>query len=162
MATSQEVKSHPKVEECFKEAKNKLNSASHLLTITYPLVQDQKMFSRVLELLSESLVAGVNAALFYAHYSESLPLLKKFDLDYPNFVKKKEEYGLSMEEIKAIGEIMFIAKKLKEASMEFPRQDSLVILSETLETEQIDEKRLRSFLSITNRVLSKIRAKIEV
>jgi len=77
-------------------------------------------------------------------------------------VKKKEEYGLSMEEIKAIGEIMFIAKKLKEASMEFPRQDSLVILSETLETEQIDEKRLRSFLSITNRVLSKIRAKIEV
>lgn len=156
MAKSQEVKSHPKVDECFKEAKRKLNSASHLLTITYPLVRDQKMFSRILELLSESLEAGISAALLHAHHTESLPLLKKFELDYPHFVKKKEEYGLGLVEIKAIGEVMFMAKKLKEASMEFPRQDSLVILSERLETEKIDEKRLRSFLSITSGVLSKI------
>ncbi len=152
--------SNPKVDEYFKDAKHKLNSASHLLTITYPLVQDQRMFSRILELLAESLEAGVNAALHHLHYTESLPLLKKFELDYPHFVKKKEEYGLSMEEIKAIGEIMFMAKKLKEAAMEFPRQDSLVILSEKLETEKIDEKRLRSFLSITKGVLSKIGCRI--
>jgi len=149
-----------KVDESFKEAKYKLNSASHLLTITYPLIKDQKMFSRILELLAQALEAGITAALLHAHYAESIPLLKKFELDYPHFVKKKEEYGLSAEELKRIGEVMFLAKKLKEASMEFPRQESLIILSERLETEQIDERRLRFFLSIVNGVLSKIEKKI--
>ena len=152
---------NPRVEAMLKTAQEKLSSAAHLITVTYPLIKDKKMFSRALVLLAESIESGINASLLHAHYTEGLQITKKSDLDYQIWKQNRKKYDISSEELKAIDEIKFIGKRLKNSAMEFTRQDSLVILEESLEHSQINERRLREFLSIVRGVLLKIKSKHE-
>lgn len=133
----------------FSESVRSLKLASHMLHVTFPLVNDPRMFIGILENLDKSLKASLDSFLLYErrykrinpypdHFSSKLEIFRRvinirydFDVSLPRFI-------LDMDTL---------VKNRKKAPVEFTRNGELVICDSNYKTRVLKVEELKEYVS---------------
>ena len=135
--------------EKFQEAKLRavryLQTADHMVSVTYKLVKDAKLLLAVLENLNNSLQHTMDSILYYDRLFKRIPLFQDtFESKYNMFrLKSARLHKLDSEYITMIAEIKELLDEHKKSPVEFVRNDKLVICNSSynMKTLSIDELR---------------------
>ena len=134
--------------EMVKRANKLYDTADHLAYITYPLVKDTKLIITIIENLYASLVAGMDALLYYDRlYKRINPYSENFHSKFEIFkTKTAPRYGIDRQKILLILDLREIIKKRQESPMEFIRKESYVIASHDYQLKMISIEKTKQYL----------------
>ena len=129
-------------------ALKKIRVADHMLTMTYPIVQDPKILMAVLENIFQSMESSISSILYYERkYKRIPPFQDTFESKFNMFrMRCVERYSIPKEYLTLISEIKEIILKHKESPIEFRRKDKFVICSENYDIKTISIKDIKDFL----------------
>ena len=140
------------------KAKNKLQIASHLAYVTYPLVQEKKLLLKIVSETKEGITEMINAVLKYEYFYQRINLSKNTHDNFQLFKNNVSKwYGITAEEISAINEIFDLMREHKSSAMEFARRDKVVIMSEDMKQKIITLEKVKQFLNLATNIISKIK-----
>ncbi len=144
-------------------AKKKLQLADHILTMTYPLVNDAKLLLAVVENIFLALTNSMASVLYYERLFKRVPpfhdnFSSKFSL-FKEYAEKKE---INKEYLRLIQDMKNIILKHKKSPVEFVRKDQLIICNgdyriNTVSVNELKEcmTKARSFLQINEGIVGK-------
>jgi len=153
-----------KFQEMRDTAQKKLKLADHVLTMTYPLVQDTKLLLVVVENLFLSLTNAMGSVLYYERLFKRVPsFTDNFESKFQVFTERcANRYKLNPSYLKLIREIKDIVVEHKKSSIEFVRKDRYIICSDDYRMKAITIDQIKryiqeakSFISETSNIVSK-------
>ncbi len=145
-----------KIFENLEKSEKTIQTASHLLYVTYPLVRDKKLLLKILTEIKNGLANCMNAVLQYEYLYGRVRLSSDSKTNFKRFLEKCcPRYKISETEIKKIIKLFEIIEKHKASPMEFAKEDKIVILSETMESETITLEKVKEFLDSAKNILQK-------
>ena len=149
--------------ENLNEAERKLQIASHITCVTFPLIKDKRLFLKILMEINDSIVKCVNAVLQYEYLYNRISLSQNAEENLNTFKTKcASNYSLTQQEINAVDEIIGLAEKHKKSPFEFARSDKMIILSENSKPEAVTLEKIKEFLFLTKTILKKTQGKIKL
>jgi hypothetical protein len=149
-----------KILENLNEAKKNIQTIDHMIYMTFPIVRENKFLLNILSKNSKVLKKLINSLLHYEYVYKRIKLYNNPEKNFQTFENKvSKRYNFTVEEIKEIKEILQLAKKHKESSVEFPRKNKVVILSENMEKQIIDLDMIKKQINLLKRVFKKIEKK---
>jgi len=133
-------------------------TADHLIYVTLPVVNDNKLIVTSLENINLALQNGMNAVLEYERlYKRIMPLADNFNSRYEVFRKAViGKYGFINEEALLILELKKFIEERKEAPMEFMRSNKYVICSDNYKMKTVSISEIKKYLSSTKNFLFKV------
>ena len=153
-----------KFQESKEAAKKRLQIADHMLTMTYPFVQDPKLLITVIENLFLALSNAMSSVLHYERLFKRIPpfqdtFASKFTLFKSKCVPK---YNIDPEYIQLLQDLKEIIIEHRKSPVEFSKKDRFVICSEdyklkTVSLAELKEytKKTKLFIQQTNNIVSK-------
>lgn len=143
------------------EAQKITRAIDHLLYVTYPLIKDKKILLKILEEAKKAIAYCINATLQYEYIYKRIELYKDPKTNIRIFIDKcSKTYGITREEIKNILELFELVERHKQSSMEFIRNDKIIILSENMRQNYITLEKTKEFLTLTKNILQKTKIAI--
>lgn len=139
--------------------KKHINLADHILTQTYPLVEDTKILINVIYNIHKAIFMTISMALEHERNFKKIPPYHKNQESMINsftFIQKK----LKNNYIPFIESINEIIKKHKESPIEFTRKDKFVICSEDYKIRTISVKEMKKYISMSKIFLNEIEERI--
>ncbi|MBL7054443.1 hypothetical protein ISS05_01655 [Candidatus Woesearchaeota archaeon] len=137
-----------KFQELREIAKKKLQLADHILTMTYPIVNDGRLLLAVMENIFLALTNAMGSVLYYERLFKRVPpfhdnFSSKFNLfkEYAEKKKVNEEY------LKLIQNTKSIIVKHKTSPVEFARKDQFVICNGSYKTHTISVNELKDYIA---------------
>ncbi len=128
----------------------RIKVADHILTMTYPLVQDPKLLKVVMKNMFLALQNAILMLLYYERlYKRIPPFPENFDSLMPYLKKVLTKYNISTGYIGFINEIREIMQKQKESQVEFIRKDKFVFASHDYELSVMTNKELKDYIAKT-------------
>lgn len=145
------------------KALKKIQIADHMLTQTYPLVNDPKLLLSVLENVFLSLTNGMAALLYYDHKYGDLPDFQDtFESKYNLFkLRLVDKYNLDRSYVTFIGSIKDIIVNHKKSPVEFARKGAFIICGDNYSTKTISTGDMRKYISTTKIFVEEINTIIE-
>lgn len=152
-----------KFQELREVAKKKLQLADHILTMTYPIVNDSKLLLAVVENLFLALTNAIGSVLYYERLFKRIPPFQdnfssKFNL-FREYAEKKKLNGGYLRMIQNLKDIIL---KHKKSPVEFARKEQFVICNGNYRTRIISVNELKdyiakakSFLRCTEEIIGK-------
>jgi hypothetical protein len=132
--------------DCMAEARKALQSGERMVDL-HRSMKDSKLLLRALEMTHKALVLAISAVLKYEHVLKRLSLSKDSEKNLDAFFEKcSEKYGLNDEGQKVMREVFFLAKKHREAGVEFSNNGRAVILDDSLGTLELGYEKLREMI----------------
>ncbi len=153
-----------KFQELREVAQKKLKIADHMLTMTYPFVQDPKLLVAVVQNLFLALSNAMGSVLYYERVFKRIPAFQEtFTSKLAMFQEKCiEKYNVSKEYITLMQNLRDIILAHRESPVEFSKKDKFVICSDdyqmkTITLPDIKEyvKKTKLFIQKTNSIISK-------
>jgi len=153
-----------KFQELREVAQKKLKIADHMLTMTYPFVQDPKLLVAVVENL---FLAQTNAMGSVLHYERLFKRIPGFQDTFTSKLAVFQEkcvprFNIDKEYIQLMQELKDTIVAHRESPVEFSKKDKFVICSEdyrmkTISLNDIKEyvKKTKLFIRKTNSIISK-------
>lgn len=139
-----------KFQELREVAKKKLQLADHILTMTYPVVNDSKLFLAVVENLFLSLTNAMGSVLYFERVFKRIPPFHdNFSSKFNLFKEYAEKSKLDAEYLRLIKEIKEIVVHHKKSPVEFARKDQFVICNGSFRTRTISENDIKNYISKT-------------
>lgn len=133
-----------------------IQTAGHLIYVTYPLIKDKRLLLKILMEIKNSLASCINAVLQYEYLYSRIRLAQNPNLNFKIFLEKCcPRYGISEIEAKRISRLFEIAEKHKKSPMEFVKEDKIVILSENMHSDTITLEKVKEFLEVSKSVLER-------
>ncbi len=140
-----------------KKAISFFKTADHLVYVTMPVVNDNKLFITVLDNIHMALEGGMNAVLEYERlYKRIMPLADNFESRFEVFKRMIGKHGFINDEAIIIRELKRFIEDRKEAPVEITRSDKFVICSDNYRMKTISIEEIKKYLSITKSFLLKI------
>ena len=132
-----------------------LRTADHLVSITYPLVKDNKLLITALENL---ISAGKNLMASMLHYEQAFKRVPRFQEDFDSMVqlfrfKCTPNYNLSRDYGASMDELKVLAENHRTSTVEFTRGDGLVMFSDSSNFRKVTHTQLRSLIGTMKRML---------
>lgn len=120
-------------------AKKYIRTADHILTMTYPLVNDPKLLLAVIDDIFLSLTNAMSILLYLERYQKLIPPFhdnfeSKFNMFKMNIIDK---YKLDRSYLMLIQEIKEILNSHKKSPVEFSRKDAFIICSNNYQMQTI-------------------------
>ncbi len=133
------------------EAKKKISLADHMLSVTYPLVQDSKLLLAVLENIFLALTHTMATLLYYERmYKRVPPFFDTFESKYRLFSEKcVPRYALEEDYLHFLRDIKEILMAHKRSPIEFSRKDQFVICSEDYQLKILHPADIKVFMAKT-------------
>ena len=130
-------------------AKKKLATADHMLTQTYPLVNDPKLLLGIVKNIDEAIKEAILAMLLY---EASMKRISKVPEDFQQQLSlfKREvvrRYGLPDSLVEFVRELGEILLEHKHSPVEFARKDKFVICDEHYNVKMLTQNSLKKHLS---------------
>ena len=144
-----------KYEVSINRAKDTLDSIHRMMTITMPVLKDNKFLIKIFESLHDSILSLVRAVLQYEYLHKRISLYMEAESNFETFRECSKRYQISEDSVSQIRKILLLMKRHKESPMEFVKREKFVILSENLSTETITIEKLRDFYAMASDVLNK-------
>ncbi|MBU0980463.1 MAG: hypothetical protein KJ709_06655 [Nanoarchaeota archaeon] len=131
------------------EAEKALFIADHMLTVTYPLVQDTKILLSVLLNIHKGLKLAVMSILSHELIFKRIPAYPQdFGSQLELFeARATRRYDITPEYIQLIRKINDVVEMHKTSPMEFTRKDKFVICSDNYRLSSISKDQLKDHLS---------------
>ena len=138
------------------EALKNYRMADHILTVTYPLVQDTKLLLGVADNLFLSLTNAMGAILHHDRIFKLVPPFEdNFESKYNAFCNKPaRRYEVDQKYLKLIKEIKEIIVLHKTSPIEFRRKDRFVICAKDYQMRAITANQLKDYLKEADGFLS--------
>ena len=138
--------------ERYQEAKQRalrsISVADHMLTMTYPLLQDPKLLLAVMQNIFLGLTKSIGALLYFERmYKRVPPFHDNFESKF-NLFKMKciNRYNIPREYLKVIMDIKEVVYENKESPITFSRKDKFVICSDKYNLKTLSLKEIKSYL----------------
>ena len=140
------------------ESNHALRVADYMFYMTYPLVKDVKLLIKIMENLNIALEKGIEALLYYER------LYKRISA-YPDDFKAKfdilkfkiaEKYNINRENIVLLYDIHNFVEARKKSSMEFIRNNQVIVANNNYKMQTIDLRKTKDFLNQTKRFIGQI------
>ncbi|MCK5283168.1 MAG: hypothetical protein KAK00_07190 [Nanoarchaeota archaeon] len=153
-----------KFQELRMGAKKKIGIADHILTQTYPLVQDSKLLLAVIENVFLALTNSMGSILYYERLFKRIPPFQdtfdsKFNMFQARIVDRNK---IDRKHIDMIREVKDIIIQHRKSPIEFRRKDKFIICNEdykmrTISFNDIKEyiKRTKEFINISESITIK-------
>lgn len=137
------------------EARARLKNADYLITMTYPLVKDNKLLIAAVENLAQALELSLSSVLHYERLNKRIPpfheeLDSKLNIFSENVLPR---YKIDRNYIKLINELSGLVKAHRESPVEFVRKDKFVIASESYELRQLTPQGVREYVEKAKRFI---------
>ena len=138
--------------------RQQLRTADHLVSITFPLVKDNKLLLAALESLSAAAISLMASLL---HYEEAFKRIPHFKEDHDSMIywfksKCVPRYGLSNDYRAITAELKLLHDEHMASAIEFSRKDCLVICSDTYRFRKITPLQIKSYVAVVKRMLSDV------
>ena len=133
------------------EAVKYFRSAEHLTFVTYPLLKDNKLLWAITKNLYLTSYNAVNAILHYEHLYRRIRVLPAdFDLRMQIFEKDiAPRMKLNGDISKVINNLRILMKQHKESTVEFSRNNRLIICNEGYTNiKTLDLEMLKSYIVV--------------
>lgn len=144
------------------DAKKHLDIAHHMLTITYPAVQDNRLLLSIIENLQKAQEAAITAFLDHERqYKRVPPFHTSFDAKLATLKFKCPDPPVDDEDFRAIQQINEVIQNHKDSPFEFSRNDKFVICSGHQDFRSISKENTKDFLQSTRRILQKVQQRID-
>ena len=132
-----------------------LQTAGHLVYVTYPLVKDKRLLLKILSEIKNSIASCINSVLQYEYIYKRIRLYSEPKSNFNTFLEKCcPRYGISQTEVKQILKLFDLAEKHKSSPFEFVKDEKVVILSENLKSETITLEKIKEFLELSKKILN--------
>lgn len=142
--------------ENLEKSEKTIQTASHLLYVTYPLVKDKRLLLKILSEIKNGIASCMNAVLQYEYLYGRIRLSSDPKLNFRKFLEKCcPRYNISETEIRKIVKLFEIVEKHKTSPFEFVKEDKIVILSDNMNSEIITLEKVKEFLNSSKIVLQK-------
>jgi len=130
-------------------SKKKIKVADHMLTMTYPLVQDSKLLLAVVENIFLALSNAMGSVLYYERLFKMIPPFQedfssKFNMFRSRIVDK---HKIKQEYIDLIQDIKNIIVEHKKSPVEFSRKDAFVICTSSYNMKVISTDVIKNYLN---------------
>ncbi len=140
-----------KFQEAREKARKKLKIADHMITMTYPLVQDTRLLISVMENLFLALTNSMASVLYYERLFKRIPPFHdNFDSKFNMFrAKVVPRYKIDTSNIHMLNEIKDVIIQHKKSPVEFTRKDMFVIASDSFKLKTISVDQIKKYISKT-------------
>jgi hypothetical protein len=149
------------IKESLNEANRTLNIADHLAYVTFPLVREQRLLLKIFDEIYKSIINTITAVLQYEYINHRIKIYKDKEENLKNFMDKyAKNYEINPSEIKIIKEIIDINYYHIKSSMEFVKNEKIVIMSDNLDLQILNIEKIKGYLGVTKEILRKVSKKI--
>ena len=138
-----------KFQELKEAAKKRLRIADHMLTQTYPLVQDPKLLLAVMENIFLALTNSMGSVLYYERLFKKIPPFQdNFASKFRMFREKcADKYRINRDQLAFIQDVKNIILEHKKSPVEFVRKDQFVICNGSYRTHTISVNELKDYIT---------------
>lgn len=142
--------------ENLEKSEKTIQTADHLLYVTYPLVKDKRLLLKILTEIKKGIASCMNAVLQYEYLHGRVRLSSDPKLNFKKFLEKCcPRYNISETNVKKIIKLFDIVEKHKASPFEFAKEDKIVILSDNMTSEIITLEKVKEFLDSSKIILQK-------
>jgi hypothetical protein len=150
-----------KILENLEEAKREIKTLDHMLYMTFPIVRENKFLLNILSKNTKVLKKIINSILQYEYIYKRIQLYNNPEKNLQTFKNKiSKRYEISEEEIAQIQELLEISDAHEKSSMEFKRENEIIILSENMEKRVINVEKIKKQINLLKTLLTKIEKKL--
>ena len=147
--------------EKFLESKEKaqkhIKIADHILTMTYPLVKDNKLLLTSANNILESLKSSIDYLLYYERLYKRIPLFPdNFNSKLGVLKAKSKRWSIESAEINALLEIGHIIEQHKKSPVEISKGEKFCIFGENYQVKTITAKDMKTYLNIAKLFFNKV------
>ncbi len=147
-----------KIQGARDKAVKNIQFADHLLTQTYPTVNDPKLLLAVLENIFLALTNSMAALLYYEKHNQNIPPFQDtFDSKF-NMIKLRvaKNHNITNEELHFILEVKDLVSAHKKSPVEFAKKDAFVICSDKYNLKTVYYDQMKKFLLQTKELVHKM------
>ena len=141
--------------EKFINIEKKLAITTHLTSNVFPMFKNKRILLRALEEIRNSISECITIILHVEYTRNEIKLYKDPGKNFESFSTCAKKYLIERGEVRAIEEIFRTVKEHKESTMEFLREDKIIILSENMKQNLINLDKIKSFLIVAKKILIK-------
>ncbi len=146
-----------KILENLLEAKKRIVAVDHLTYVTFPLIQDKKLLIKIILELKKAMVNCITAILQHECLFKRIKLSRDPQVNFQTFREKSyRRFGITSQEINLILELFEAVRKHDESSMEFLKNEKIVILSVDMDPKIISIEKTKEFLEVSKNILNKV------
>ena len=129
-------------------AKKKISIADHILTQTYPLVEDPKVLLAVMENLFLAATNSMASILSWERLFKRIPPYQdNFDSKYNMFrTKIAPKHNLDAKSLDMVIEVKDILIKHRQSPVEFTRKDKFVICDEDYKMKTVHLEDIKAYI----------------
>ena len=139
------------------DARKMIQTADHMVYVTYPLINDKKILLKILQELKTAMAKCISSLLQFDYLYKRIKLHTDTKANLQTFKEKcAPRAKITLEEVKSAYELFEIVEKQKRSSMDFIRKEKLVILSENLEPQVVTLEKIKEFLVTTKEISKKV------
>jgi hypothetical protein len=140
------------------EGRRYLRTADHIVSITYPLVQDNRLLITVLENLFH---ASKNIMVSLLHYEKAFKRIPNFEEEHVSMLrlfkaKCAPRHKLSEDYSGVINDIKSLFDDHKTSAVEFSRKDCFVLCSEDYSLRKVTVPQLKTYAKSMKRFLLEV------
>lgn len=140
------------------KAKKKIQTADHMLTITYPLVKDPKLLIAVLENISEAIDLGITSVLEHERAFKRIPPYSNNFQGKLNMFKQKlaKRFNVDHKNLRLAQEVQEVLKYHKKSPVEFIRKGRFMISDENYNIKSIDYAKIKQFVGLSRNFVNQL------
>ncbi len=143
--------------ENLQEAQKIIQIMDHMIYVTFPLIKDKKIITKILTETKKAITNCINSILQYEYLYKRITLYKDAKTNFRIFIKKCcPYYKITQEEVDLIIELFELVEKHEQSTVEFLKNEKVVILSENLKTETITIEKVKKFFNLSKEIMRKI------
>ncbi len=142
--------------ENLEEAGKIISIADHMLYVTFPLIKDKNLLLKILSDTKIAISKCISSVLQYEYFYKRIKLCSDPKTNFRTFEEKcTKRYNITEQEIRLIAELFDVVEEHKKSSMEFMKNEKVVILSENLQQKIVPIEKVREFLALAKNILKK-------
>ena len=147
--------------ENLEEAHKIILIADHMFYVTFPLIKDKKLLLKILSDTKIAISKCISSVLQYEYLYKRIKLFNNPKTNFRTFEEKcARRYNITEQEIKLILELFEVVEEHKKSSMEFLKNQKIVILSKNLQQKIVPIEKVKEFLILAKNILRKTDDKI--
>lgn len=144
------------------KAQKTIQIIDHMIYVTFPLIQDKKILTKILTEIKRVVTNCINSILQYEYLYKRINLYKNAKANFRIFIKTCcPYYKITQKETDSIMELFELVEKHKQSTAEFLKDKKVVILSENLKTEIITIEKIKEFFNLSKEIMKKTLAIIK-
>ena len=147
--------------ENIRQAEKKIRTADHMVYVTFPLIKDKRILLILISELKKAVANCINVILQYDYLYKRISLYEDAKINFETFKSKSSKrFDITNQEIALIIKLFELEQNHKKSSMEFTKDNKIVILSEDMRQRIITLEEIKQFLQLSKDILKKTKNKI--